>query len=44
MFSIILKETGPWLTKEYLESCGLQVPALKSVGDACVNHFSESRL
>ncbi len=28
----------------YLESCGRLVPALKSVGEAWVNHFSDSRL
>ena len=26
------------------ESCGWQVPALKRVGEAWVNHFSERRL
>lgn len=28
----------------YLDSWGLLVPALKSVGEAWVNHFSDSRL
>jgi len=28
----------------YLESCGRLVPALKRVGEAWVNHFSERRL
>ena len=28
----------------HLESCGRRVAALNRVGEACVNHFSESRL
>lgn len=28
----------------YLDNCGLLVAALKRVGEACVNHFSDNRL
>lgn len=28
----------------YLDSCGLVVPALNNVGEACVNHFSDNKL
>lgn len=28
----------------HLDSCGLLVPALNRVGEAWVNHFSDSRL
>lgn len=28
----------------YLDSCGLLVPALNRVGEAWVNHFSDSKL
>ena len=30
--------------RTYLDNCGLIVPALKRVGDACVNHFSDNKL
>lgn len=32
------------VNKKQLDSCGLQVPELKSVGEACVNHFSDIKL
>ena len=31
-------------SKKQLESCGRLVPALNSVGEACVNHRSDIRL
>jgi len=33
-----------YATIQYLDICGRHVPELKSVGDACVNHFSDRRL
>jgi hypothetical protein len=30
--------------KKHEDNCGLQVPALKRVGDACVNHRSDIKL
>ena len=37
-------ESSLIVSRKQLDSCGRIVPALNSVGDACVNHFSDSRL